>query len=290
MDQDLTASYRHAQAVARKRARNFYYSFVLMPAEKRRAFCAVYAFMRDCDDISDGASDIAEKRRQLDLWRMRLDAAIAGKVDGNPILPAFHDSVARFSIPAQYFHWIIDGTKMDLETSQYRTFDELYRYCFHVASAVGLVSLQIFGYSGDRAKEYAEQCGIAFQLTNILRDIREDAGMGRIYVPLEDLERFDYSPDELRRGIVNEPFRRLMAFEAARARDYYASSRKLLPMVHAASRPALWAMIEIYSRVLKKIVRRRYDVFHGRISLSAHTKSAIALKALSMRLRNSRDG
>lgn len=287
MDPNLAASYRRTEAVARARARNFYYSFVLLPAEKRRAFCAVYAFMRDCDDISDGASDLGEKRRQLAGWRSRLDAAISGNFDGNPILPAFQDTVRRFSIPAKYFHWIIDGTEMDLTVSRYETFDDLYRYCFHVASAVGLVCLRIFGYSGDRAQEYAEHCGIAFQLTNILRDIREDAAMGRIYIPADDLEKFQYTPDDLRRGIVDERFRRLMAFETARAREYYASARNLLPMVDTISRPALWAMMEIYSRILRKIARRRYDVFRNRVHLSAAEKSAVALRALSMRLFHS---
>lgn len=284
MDQNLAASYRCAEAVARDRARNFYYSFVLLPPEKRRAFCAVYAFMRYCDDASDGAGGVEEKRRLLESWRARLDAAMAGNFEASPILPAFHDSVTRFCIPAQYFHWIIDGTEMDLTVDGYQTFDDLYRYCFHVASAVGLVSLQIFGYSGDRAKEYAEHCGIAFQLTNILRDVREDADMGRIYIPAEDLEKFQYTPDDLRRGVVDERFRRLMIFETARAREYYASARNLLPMVDAISRPALWAMMEIYSRILEKIVRRRYDVFRKRARLSGAEKTAVALKALSMRL------
>jgi len=284
MDQNLAASYRRAEDVARRRARNFYYSFVLLPAEKRRAFCAVYAFMRDCDDISDGQSEVVEKRRQLDRWRVRLDAAASGSPDGNPILPAFQDTIKRFSIPVQYFHWIIDGTEMDLTVDRYQTFGDLYRYCFHVASAVGLVSLQIFGYSGDRAQEYAEHCGIAFQLTNILRDVGEDAGMGRIYIPAEDLDKFQYTSDDLRRGIVDERFRRLMVFETGRAREYYASARNLLPLVDTISRPALWAMMEIYGRILEKIVRLRYDVFRKRACLSGPEKTAVALKALSMRL------
>ena len=283
MDRDLADSYRCAETIARRRARNFYYSFVLLPADKRRAFCAVYAFMRECDDISDGACELAEKRRQLAGWHSRLDSAISGKLDGNPILPAFQDTIRQFSIPAEYFHWIIDGTEMDLTVNRYETFEDLYRYCFHVASAVGLVSLQIFGYSGDRAQKYAEDCGVAFQLTNILRDVGEDAAMGRIYIPADDLEKFRYSPDDVRRGIVDERFRSLMAFETARARDYYASARNLLPLVDTISRPALWAMMEIYSRILGKIARRHYDVYRKRVHLSAAEKCAVALRALWMR-------
>lgn len=284
MNPELAASYRRAEAVARSRARNFYYSFVALPPEKRRALCAVYAFMRYCDDISDGAAALDDKRKMLALWRSQLSAVARGEFDGSPILPAFHDTVERFAIPAEYFHYVIDGAEMDLTIDHYETFDDLYRYCFNVASAVGLVCLQIFGYEDDRARNHAECCGIAFQLTNILRDVKEDATMGRVYLPAEDLERFGYSADDLRRGVFDDRFRSLMAHEADRAGHYYAQARGLLPLVEAPSRPALWAMIEIYERLLKKIVRRRFDVFGEGIHLSSPEKAAIALRALSMRI------
>lgn len=283
MKPEIAASYRCAAAVARSRARNFYYSFVTLPAEKRRAFCAVYAFMRYCDDISDGCETAVEKRRMLAGWRAQLDAAFKGKFDGSPILPAFHDTVARFSIPADYFHWVIDGAEMDLSIGHYGTFEDLYRYCFRVASAVGLVSLQIFGYSDPRAKELAEQCGIAFQLTNILRDIKEDAVMGRIYLPDEDLVRFRYTAEDLRQEIQDERFLALMNYEADRARQYYRQGRKLLALVDASSRPALWAMIEIYARLLERIAQRRFDVFGAPIRLAPAEKALVALRALAMR-------
>jgi phytoene synthase len=283
MQPELLASYKSAESVARSRARNFYYAFMVMPPHKRLAFCAVYAFMRYCDDISDGDSQTSSKREMLGQWRKKLDAVYTGDVQGNPILPAFKDAVNNFSIPAEYFHWIIDGAEMDLDSIRYETFQDLYRYCFNVASAVGLVCLQIFGFSETRAKEYAEQCGIAFQLTNILRDVKEDAAMGRIYLPAEDLRKFDYAPEELGRGVMDERFRKLMSFEAARARGYYANARKLLPLVEDSSRPALWAMIEIYERILNKIVKRRFDVFHGSIHLPKVEKLSIALRALAMR-------
>lgn len=283
MEPELKASYRSAQAVARKRARNFYYSFVVLPPEKRRAFHAVYAFMRYCDDISDGNASLENKRAMLREWRAQLDGAFSGKHQENPILPAFRDTASTFSIPAQYFHWIIDGAEMDLNTFQYETFDDLYKYCFHVASAVGLVCLQIFGFSEERAKKYAEQCGIAFQLTNILRDIKEDAEMGRIYLPAEDLRKFSYTPEELRRGVVNDSFKNLMRFEAERTREYYSQAQSLFPLIEEASRPALWAMIEIYRRILDKIVERRFDVFNNSIHVANSQKAAIALRALAMR-------
>ncbi len=283
MGPELAASYRAAGQVARQRARNFYYSFVVLPPEKRRALCAVYAFMRCCDDISDGDESADEKRGGLRRWREKLDAALTGDFQGDPILPAFRDSVRRFAIPAEYFHWIIDGAEMDLTVGRYETFEELYRYCFHVASAVGLVCLQVFGFSDDRARELAEHCGIAFQLTNILRDVKEDAEMGRIYLPGEDLRRFQYDPLDLRRGIFDERFRRLMTFEANRAKEYYSRARNLLPLIEETSQPALWAMMEIYSRILEKITRRQYDVFSARVHLASTEKLAIVFRALMMR-------
>jgi 15-cis-phytoene synthase len=283
MEPELIASYRSAEAVVRSRS-NFYYSFVVLPAEKKRAFCSVYAFMRYCDDISDGANRPEEKRRLLRDWRSQLDAAYTGIPGSHPILPAFRDTVRAFSIPKEYFHWILDGAEMDLDAFQYETFEDLYRYCFHVASAVGLVCLQIFGFNDPRAKQYAEQCGITFQLTNILRDVKEDAGMGRIYLPAEDLKKFDYTAEELRRGVLDERFRKLMSFEAERARQYYQSARNLLPLVEDASKPALWAMIAIYERILDRIRQRQFDVFHNSIHLSGAEKLSIALKAIGMRL------
>lgn len=283
MNSSLAESYRAAEAVARSRARNFYYSFVVLPPERRRGLCAVYAFMRHCDDISDGGDSPESKRELLKKWRVRLDAALNGDCEESRIMPAFADTVRRFSIPAQYFHWLVDGAEMDLIIDRYRTFDDLYRYCFNVASAVGLVCLQIFGYTDERARKYAESCGIAFQLTNILRDVREDAEMGRIYLPDEDLERFGYPASDLKKGVFDERFRALMAFEAKRAADYYAEARNLLPLVDRVSRPALWAMMEIYRRILGKIVRRNYDVFGSRARLAASEKAGIVIKALAMR-------
>jgi phytoene synthase len=283
MNQEIAASYRCAETVARQRARNFYYSFVVLPPAKRLAFCAVYAFMRHCDDISDGTDPFEDKRKQLKMWHAQVDAAVQGNLEGSPILPAFHDAVQRFSIPTEYFHWIIDGAEMDLIVHRYETFEDLYRYCFHVASAVGLVCLQIFGYTDKHAKKLAEQCGIAFQLTNILRDIKEDAGMGRVYLPAEDLRKFRVTEDDLGGGLVDARFLELMRYETKRARQYYEQARSLLPLVDADSRPALWAMMAIYEGLLDKIVRRNYDVFGRAIRLSSAKKSAIALRALSMR-------
>jgi phytoene synthase len=239
--------------------------------------------MRHCDDISDGAAGPDEKRELLRGWRRQLDSALAGDIRGDPILPAFHDTVARYSIPGEYFHWIVDGAEMDLTVSRYESFDDLYRYCFHVASAVGLVCLHIFGFAEKRALKCAEHCGIAFQLTNILRDIKEDAQMGRVYLPQQDLARFQYDVEDLKSGVMDDRYHRLMYFETHRASEYFERARDLLPLVDPASRPALWAMMEIYGRILRKIVRRRFDVFGKSIRLSNIEKASIALHAMAMR-------
>jgi len=283
MEPELAASYRSAALVARRRARNFYYSFVVLPAQKRRAFCAVYAFMRYCDDISDGNAGNEAKRQMLRHWRSQLDAVFSGTFQGNPILPAFRDTVLSFSIPREYFHWVIDGAEMDLDVVRYDTFQDLYKYCFNVASAVGLVCLQIFGFRDECAKKYAEECGVAFQLTNILRDVKEDAEMGRVYLPAEDLEKFGYTPEELRNGVVDQRFKKLMTFEADRTRYYFTRGRSLIPLVDERSKPALWAMIEIYERILDRIVQRQFDVFREPIHLANTEKMSVALKALAMR-------
>jgi phytoene synthase len=287
---DLDASYRSAEKITRNRARNFYYSFIVLPPAKRRALCAIYAFLRHCDDIADDPAPVDRKRERLRVWRAQLNEPPPQETDECVFLPAFQDTVQRYEISTRYFHCVIDGAEMDLTTDQFVTFEDLYRYCFNVASAVGLVVLQIFGYVDERAKLYAEHCGIAFQLTNILRDLKEDAGLGRIYLPREELGQFQYSPDDLRRGIVDERFHRLMTYQSTRAQRYYTNARNLLPLVEEASRPALWAMMEIYGRILSKIIRSSYNVFEQKIGLSRSEKFAIALRALTMRLIPGRIG
>jgi phytoene synthase len=266
-------SYAYCRNVAKSRAKNFYYSFVLLPPAQKNAMCAMYAFMRYCDDLSDEAGATAAR---IEDWRCALTEALAGTRRQHPVWPAFLDAVERFRIPHQYFHEMIDGVLSDIEPRRVTTFEELYRYCYQVASVVGLTTIHIFGFDDPRALELAEKCGIAFQLTNILRDVREDEDLGRRYLPLEDLERFQVT--ELERPTEN--FRRLMEFEAARARRYYEESAPLLQMVHKKSRGSLWALVTIYSRLLERICKANYDVLTQRIRLSAAQKSWIVLQAL----------
>ncbi len=277
MTEELELSYRYCREVAHKRARNFYYSFVVLPREKRDAMCAVYAFMRYCDDLADDPDLDLNRAEMLERWRRSLDG---DSCDDSLILPAFHDSVERFHIPTDYFHELIDGASMDLSVDHYDTFEELYDYCYKVASVVGLVCIHIFGFDSPDAKRYAEYCGIAFQLTNILRDLKEDAASGRVYLPEEDLHAFRYTAGDLASGVNDERFYKLMRFEVARARGYYNAALPLIDMVHGSGRPGLCAMIEIYSSILNAIERSRYDVFRRSISVPNTRKVAIAAKAL----------
>lgn len=269
-------SYQYCLHVARTRAKNFYYSFVLLSKQQRKAMCAIYAFMRYCDDLSDepGAS-----RAAVDRWRAELEDALQGRFSEHPVWPAFHHTVRRFGIPHEYFQQMIDGIASDLQPRRIETFDELYQYCYHVASVVGLTIIHIFGFDTRSALPLAEKCGVAFQLTNILRDIREDAERGRIYIPAEDLRRFGVTEDDLRAGHRDEAFFRLMRFEAARARAYYTESAPLLELIHPRSRKSLQALIAIYSRLLERIEGTNYDVFSRRVRLSLFEKSWIVVRA-----------
>jgi 15-cis-phytoene synthase len=274
---EVDQSYDYCVRVARTRAKNFYYSFLLLSKPQRRAMCAIYAFMRYCDDLSD---DPGANRAAIERWRGELESALDGRFSGHPMWPAFHHTVRRFGIPHEYFREMIDGVLGDLEPRTFETFDQLYRYCYQVASVVGLTIVHIFGFDTRTVLTLAEKCGVAFQLTNILRDIREDAELGRIYLPAEDLRRFGVTPEDLRAGNRNQPFIELMRFEAARARKYYDESAPLLDLVHPRSRPSLWALIAIYSRLLERIEATNYDVFRKRVRLSAIEKGWIVARAI----------
>ena len=291
----LKLSNVYCRKLTRARARNFYYGFLLLPKPRRDAFCAVYAFMRYCDDVADGADSAPVKATLLREWKEALGRALEGNYGDSLILPAFHAAVRRYAIPPEYFYELIAGAEMDLDIRSYRTFADLYQYCYRVASAVGLCSVHILGFhvpgfedpaAGKlAAKKLAEDCGIAFQLTNILRDLREDAQSGRIYLPLEDLERFEYSVEELRAGVYNAQFLNLMRFEIERARSYYDRADGLIEMVEPESRPALWTLISIYRGILSRIESSGGDVFTHAAALSRREKIAVLLQATARQLR-----
>jgi phytoene synthase len=278
----LEQSYIWCVNVARSQAKNFYYSFLLLPKEKRMAMCAIYAFMRYCDDLSD--SDRDENGEEIDrasaiaAWRRDLDLALADKAPDHPLWPAFAHAVKHYRIPHYYFFEMIEGVSSDLEPRNIKTFQELYDYCYRVASVVGLTIIHIFGFDeseSTKALELAEKCGIAFQITNILRDVREDAEKDRVYLPAEDLKRFGVPAPTFE---YNQSFRTLMDFEAKRAEAYYRESQPLIEMIDPESRPSLKAIITIYSRLLDKIVEAKYDVLSQRVRVPTWEKIWILVK------------
>ena len=274
----LEESYRYCRTIARSRARNCDYSFLLLSPEPKTAMCASYAIMRSCDELSDEPGAAAAP---IERWRADLTEALAGKPDPRSSLwPGFLDAVERYRIPHEYFYQMIEGVLSDLQPRTIRTFDELYNYCYQVASVVGLTIIHIFGFESKDALPLAEKCGIAFQLTNILRDVREDTERGRVYIPGEDMERFGVTREDLLTGRRTSAFGRMMEFEGDRARKYYDESRPLIAMVHAGSRSSLWALITIYSQLLERIRKSNYDVLEKRIRLSALEKSFIVLRAM----------
>lgn len=277
----VSESYEYCRRIAKARAKNFYYSFLLLSREQRDAMCAIYAFMRECDDLSDdpAVTDPARRKQAIAEWRLQLDSALAGNTDYHPIWPAFRDAVERFRIPHRYFHEMIDGVLSDLEPVRVRTFDELYHYCYQVASVVGLTVVHVFGFHSPKALLLAEKCGIAFQLTNILRDIREDALMGRIYLPEEDLDRFHVPFAQLTTGVEDQNFCALMRFQADRARSYYEISEPLIDLIDRRSRRSLWALRAIYLRLLKQIDASGYSVLTRRIHVSKPVKISLLARA-----------
>jgi len=279
----LPASYAYCERLARRAASNFYPAFWLLPTSQRRGMCALYAFARIADDLSDAGQSIENKKANLILWRRGFDACLAG-THHHPIHPALLDTVKRFGIPREYLEAILAGVEMDLEPVRYATFADLRRYCHHVASAVGLACLHIWGYSGEAAKDYAEQAGIAFQLTNILRDLKEDAARGRVYLPQDELARFGYDESGLAQGKFDEAFRALMRFQVQRAREYYDAAEPLLGCLAPPGRAVFFLMARTYRTLLEEIERRDYDVFSARIRVRPWRKVWLAARTLPVRL------
>ncbi len=282
----LDESYAICRAIAKREAKNFYYSFVALPPARKNAICAIYAFMRKADDLSDDESVPHEQRRRdLDAWLAAWHQASRGSDTSDPVFIAVRDAIQRFHIPLSLLDELVAGTTMDLQTSPgrvpdaYATFEDLYRYCYLVASVVGLVCIRIFGYSDPRAEKLAEETGIAFQLTNILRDVQEDAERNRVYLPLDDLASHKISLESMLSRQPNLPptpnERALLAEIAQRAERYYRSAELLLPLIDRESRPALWVLVSIYRGLLKRIEAADYDVFTRRASVPLAQKLAI---------------
>jgi 15-cis-phytoene synthase len=281
MTVSLAESNAFCQQLARSTGKNFYYSFLGLPRTLRREMCVLYAFMRATDDIGDDESrSLAERRTLLDNWKQSLADALQGQTGDHPILPALAELVASGKLPARYLFDVIEGVEMDLEPRRFATFSELETYCYHVAGAVGLCCIHVWGFDGDDALPPAIACGTAFQLTNILRDLAEDIDRDRVYLPQEDLQRFGYTEEDLQRRVFDDRFRRLMQFEVARARTHYQQAEQLFAHLAPPGQPILRAMIRIYGGLLDRIERRGYDIFSSRIHLSRCHKWSIVLKAL----------
>ena len=299
MNQQLSHAYAVCRGITRRAAKNFYYGFIVLPSEKRNALSAVYAFMRHADDITDEPGvDPQQKRAKLTEWLEAAKAVFAGKATDDPVLMALGDAQKNFKIPPELFEKLVYGTSLDLDIPAASadapailctTFEDLKQYCYYVASVVGLVCIRIFGYEDSKAEFLAEDCGLAFQLTNIIRDIKEDAGMGRIYIPEEDLARTNLSAANFSSASLQDPaqvqqLRPALEYEAERARKYYESAKWLMELIEEDSRAALWVLVEIYSRLLKKITERNYDVLTERVRLTFWEKMKVLSRGFLLRI------
>lgn len=274
----IEASYRWCEAVAQRHARNFYHAFRLLPRDQRRAMCALYAFMRVTDDLADEPGEVTTQRAALAVWRQQTH-----DLAGHAVFPALAHASDRYGIPRRYLLEAINGVMMDLDQHRYATFGDLYGYCYRVASVVGLSCVHIWGFTGDEALQHAEAAGIALQLTNILRDLAEDAGRGRLYLPLEDLAAHHVTEAEVLTGQGGERLRDLLAFQAQRAYAYYEAARPLERALQPAGRAVFSVILGTYRALLDRIVATGYDVYSGRLSVSRWRKLWLVVRALPVR-------
>ncbi len=268
----LDDAYAYCRQISKEHAKTFYLASLFLPKKQQRPIFAIYALLRTVDDVVDMAEERLEQglitreeiSRMLESWKTKLKACYAGKVENDPIMMAWHDTLKSYTIPIELPLDLMDGVAMDIEFKPFETFDELYVYCYKVASVVGLITAEIFGYSNKEALQYAIELGIAMQLTNILRDVGEDVNRGRIYLPLEDLRHFNYSSEELMQKRMNSNFLELMKFQIARARSYYSSSDRGIPMLEQRSRFGVAISSVNYGNILNAIEENQYDVFSKR--------------------------
>ncbi len=293
---DVASSYGQCHAIARSAHSNFYPAFFLLPKTKRDGIVALYAFMRLIDDVSDEGVNLAEKQRGLASWRAALDQAITGQsqvFDGNAamespvatlpdakeVLPALVDTISRFNMPARYLHDLISGAEMDLTIQAYPSFERLEEYCYRVAGTVGLTCTHIFGFRDAKALDLAEKLGLAFQLTNIIRDVREDYLVGRVYLPEEDLARYGVAKVDFGRSEATLGVHELLRFEAERAWKRYEEGAKLVSLIDEDSQSTLWLLVHTYSALLARIESKDFAVFGERVRLSKAEKLKLIAKA-----------
>ncbi|QDT40953.1 All-trans-phytoene synthase [Gimesia alba] len=286
MTASLSDSYAYCQQLAKQTAGNFYYSFLALRREQFQAMCVLYAYMRTVDDLGDQPQRLPEERAaSLKQWRCELqrvlkDQTYSENAPFDPCFPALMDIIRRYEIPQRYFFDVITGVESDLEPVTYETFDALADYCYHVAGVVGLCCIHIWGFHDERAFDAGIECGLAFQMTNILRDLSEDIELGRVYLPQEDLIRFDYTPADIQSRIYDQRLRSLMQFEVQRTRAFYQNSERLLDYISPAGQGILKAMYRIYGGILNEIERMEYDVYSSRAGLPKWRKLLIAGEAI----------
>ncbi len=269
-------AYQACREITRREARNFYYGFVLLPAQRREAIYAAYAFSRRCDDSVDGDEPLDEKLVALDRRREELARCYAGDPPADdPVLVALSDAVRRFAIPRTHLEHLLEGVEWDLQVARYPDFAALEEYCDRVAGAVGLVSLHVFGFTDVAAPRHARDLGVALQLVNIMRDVAEDAGRGRIYLPQDELRAHGVSEKEVLEGLSSERFQALMATQGARARRYFARGEQLLPLLDRRARMCVAILAGLYREILTSIESRDYDVFGERVALSTGRKLSV---------------
>lgn len=292
----VSSSYEACLQIAKASHSNFYYAFFLLPKSRRDGIVALYAFMRLIDDVADEGDDLAVKQRGLARWRAELDSEVTGLdqcFDGNAVtplqdsappgaaevLPALVDTMRRYKMPARYLHDLISGAEMDLTVRDYPTFDRLREYCYRVAGTVGLTCTHVFGFTDQRALDLAEKLGLAFQLTNIIRDVHDDYALGRVYIPQEDLERYNVSPSDFGRSEATLGVRELLRFEADRAWQNYKEGAELLGLIEPESRATLWLLTHTYSALLARIESLDFAVFGERVRLSRAEKMLFIAQA-----------
>ncbi len=271
---EVYLAYQVCHQITKREAKNFYYGFRSLPEPKRYAIYAAYAFCRQCDDAVDTQGSNESKLQALNVARKRLLQCYAG-MPADPVMLALHDAIAHYHIPRSYFEELLEGMAMDVQRSRYQTFQELHSYCYRAASVIGLICLEIFGYRRPQAKTFAIDLGLAMQLTNILRDIKEDGERERIYLPLQELRDFGVSEAGLLAGTMTSPMRALLRFQVRRARKYFASGIRLLPLLPPHSRMCTAVLQGLYSEILDRIEAANYDVFSKRISLSTLEKTQL---------------
>jgi phytoene synthase len=275
---DLEQAYEECRLITRREAKNIYYAFITLPEVQRRAIYVAYTFCRYCDDSVDAEHSLDEKLRLLSELRRKLSACYQGYTEESVFL-GLADVAEKYQVPEEYFQEVLSGVESDLVKTRYHDFDELRQYCYQVASAVGLICIHIFGFTHARAKDHAVDLGLAMQLTNIARDVKEDLGLGRIYLPQDEMSRFGYSEEELQSGNVNQAFVDLMRFQTQRARDYFDSGFQLLPYLSPRSRACPAVLGRLYSKLLDRIESVNYDVLNHRVSLSTTEKLRVTAQA-----------